>query len=130
MGAYEREVLPKDLLQARSCFQAWRSQRLGGGRIPHKLWELAVRLVRRHGVSRTASVLHLDYYSLKKRAETAASESPSHSPAFLELPAPVLAGKQAVFELDNRAGATLRVHLMGYDTADLEALARHFGNAQ
>jgi hypothetical protein len=31
------------------------------------LWALAVRLVSRHGISRTATALGLDYSSLKKR---------------------------------------------------------------
>jgi hypothetical protein len=73
-------------------------------------------------------VLRLDYYSLKKHAETAGSERPGRGPAFVELPSPVLAGKQCFFELDNRAGVTLRLQLVGYDAADLEALVRHVGN--
>jgi hypothetical protein len=32
------------------------------------------------------------------------------------------------FELDNGAGATMRVQLTGYDAADIEALARSFWN--
>jgi hypothetical protein len=32
--------------------------------------------------------------------------------------------------LDNGAGATLRVQLVGYGTADIEALTRHFWNAE
>ena len=51
-------------------------------------------------------------------------------PAFVELPAPLLVGKQALFELDNGAGATLRVQLVGYDAADLEALTRRFWDAE
>jgi hypothetical protein len=129
MGAYERGELPRDLLQARSRFQGWRTRCLGRGRIPPELWDLAIQLVQRHGISRTASVLRLDYYSLKKRAVTARSDRPSCSPAFVELPSPVLAGKQCLLELENQAGQRLRLQLLGYDTADLEALARHFGNA-
>lgn len=127
MGTCELAELPRDLEQARRRFQVWRRQRLRGGRIPQHLWELAVDLVNRHGVSRTASALRLDYYSLKKRAEAAVARLPSDDPTFVELPAPVLAGKQCRLELDNGAGATLRVHLIGYDTADLEALTRPFG---
>jgi hypothetical protein len=127
MGTYELGELPRDLEQARRRFQAWRGQRLRGGRIPQQLWELAVQLVNRHGVSRTASALRLDYYSLKKRVGAGVSRLPSDGPTFVELPAPVLAGKQCLLELDNGAGATLRVQLIGYDTADLEALTRHFG---
>jgi hypothetical protein len=129
MGASERGALPHDLAQARSRFQTWRARRQVGGRIPEPLWALAVQLVCRHGVSRTAAALGLDYYSLKRRAE-AASPPKATSPAFVELPAPVVLGKQCVFELDNGAGSTLRVQLMGYDTADVEALARRLWNAE
>ena len=124
MGARERGTLPSDLARGRDRFQAWREQRTGRGRIPHALWALAVRLAKRHGVSRTAAVLGLDYDSLKRRAEAVTGEAPSNPPGFVQLPAPVLVGKQGLFELDNGAGATLRVHLVGFDAADLEALAR------
>ena len=124
MGARERGTLPSDLARGRDRFQAWREQRTGRGRIPNALWALAVRLAKRHGLRRTAAVLGLDYHSLKRRAEAATGEAPSNPPAFVQLPAPVLVGKQGLFELDNGAGATLRVHLVGFDAADLEALAR------
>jgi hypothetical protein len=130
MGTIERTELPKDLLRARSRFQAWRQRRHAPGRIPQSLWSLAVRLVQRHGVSRTATTLGVDYYTLKKRAELPTSLPPSHRPAFVELPAPVLAGKQGRFQLTNGAGGVLRVQLVGYDAADLEALVRHFWNAE
>ena len=128
MGASGRDKFPQDLVRARSRFEAWRYRRQAGGRIPVRLWALAVRLVKRHGVSRTAAALRLDYYSLKERAEAAASESQSKSPAFVELPSPVVVGKQCLVELDNGAGATMRVQLVGYDAADVEALSR-FWNA-
>ena len=131
MGTREHGALPSDLAQARNRFQAWHAQRTGRGQIPHPLWALAVQLANVHGVSRTAAVLGLGYRSLKKRAEEAdASETPSKPPAFVELLAPVLGGKQCLFELDNGAGATLRMHLVGYDAADLEALARSFWSAR
>jgi hypothetical protein len=129
MGAHPRSELPKDLAQGRSQFQAWRARRTAG-RIPQTLWALAVRLVSRHGVSCTATALSLDYYSLKKRAEAAAQQPAPCGPAFVELPAPVVVGKQALFELDNGAGATMRVQLLGYDAADVEALARRFWGAE
>jgi hypothetical protein len=124
MGARKRGTLPSDLSRGRDRFQAWREQRTGRGRIPHALWALAVRLAKRHGVSRTAAVLGLDSHSLRRRAEAGTGAAPSDPPAFVQLPAPVLVGKQGLFELDNGAGATLRVHLVGFDAADLEALAR------
>jgi hypothetical protein len=130
VGTRQRCELPKDLAQARSRFEAWRQRRKGGRRIPQPLWDLAIRLVSQHGISRTATALGLDYYSLKKRVQTAGQQPPSPCPAFVELPAPVVVGKQALFELDNGAGATLRVQLLGYDTADVEALARRFWDAE
>lgn len=128
MRARDQGELPQDLAQGRSRFQAWRARRQVGGRIPQPLWTLAVRLVRRHGVSRTAAALGLDYYSLKRRAEPADQPMPT-SPAFVELPVPAVVGKQCQFELDNGTGFTLRVQLVGYDTADVEALARGLWNA-
>jgi hypothetical protein len=82
----------------------------------------------KHGVNRTAAALGLDYYSLKQRTEEAADRSPSNRPAFVEVPAQIMAGKQGLFELDNGAGATLRVQLVGYDATDIEALTRRFWN--
>jgi hypothetical protein len=130
MRTRQRGELAKDLAQGRRRFQAWRERRQGGRRIPQPLWALAVRLVSQHGLSRTATALGLDYYSLKKRVEAAAQEPPSCSPAFVELPAPVVASKQALFELANGTGATMRVQLLGYDAADVEALARRFWDAE
>ena len=128
MGANQ---LPEDLTRARSRFQAWRrGRRQPGSRIPKPLWALAVRLVKTHGVSRTATVLGLDYYGLKKQVEAAAEKPKSSKPAFVELASPLGIGKQARFELANGAGATLRVQLVGYDTAEIEALTRGFWSAR
>src|SRR3954447_1759814 len=114
MGTSQLRQLPPDLVRVRSRFQAWRGRRKAGGRIPQPLWELATRLAKAHGVSRTAAVLGLDYYRLKELADPAPGESKSRGPAFVELAAPVLVGKRCRFELDDGAGATLRVQLVGY----------------
>ena len=129
MGTSQREQLPPDLVRGRSRFQAWRGQRKPGGRIPQPLWAMATRLAKVHGVSRTAAALGLDYYRLKELATAAASEPYSSGPAFLELTPPVLVAKHCRFELDNGAGATMRVQLVGYDAAEVEALSRSFWNA-
>ena len=128
MGANERGQLPPDLVRGRTRLRAWRERRKLGARIPRPLWALAVRLAKTHGVSRTAATLGLDYYSLKKRAESAALPPQSSGPAFVELTSPVMVAKQCRFELDNGSGATMRVQLVGYDAADVEALSRSFWN--
>ena len=129
MGTSQRQQWAADLVRGRKQFQAWRERRKAGSRIPDALWMLAVRLAKAHGVSRTAAALGLDYYSVQKRVEAAAGESQSCSPAFIELTSPVMLGKQCQFELENGSGATLRVQLVGYDAADVAALARSFWNA-
>jgi hypothetical protein len=129
MRATAQRELPKDLIEARSRFEAWRQRRQGRDRIPPSLWQLAVRLVRLHGLSRTATALRLDYYSLKKQAQAAADPAPPSGPVFVELPAPVGLGKQCLFELVDGTGVSRRLQLLGYDTAEVEALARHFWNA-
>jgi hypothetical protein len=121
--------LAKDLERGRIRLEAWRRLRKPGSRVPQALWQLAVRLASSHGVSRTAMALGLDYYGLKKQVAATAEHPPSSSrPGFVELPAPVMVGKQGLFELDNGAGATMRVQLVGYDAAEIEVLARSFWN--
>ena len=130
MGAIERGSLPADLERARSRFQAWRTRRKVGTRIPRTLWAVAVRLAKTHGVCRTAAALGLDYYSLKQRTESPGTPRQSDGPAFVEFTAPTTIAKQCQVELHNGSGATMRVQLVGYDAADIEALARGFWNAR
>jgi hypothetical protein len=118
--------LPEDLARGWKRFRAWRAQRKPRSRIPQALWKLAVRLANIHGISRTSAALGLDYYSLKKQMEAAAGQPRPGNPAFVELPSPVMVGKQCLFEMDNGSGATMRLQLVGYDAADVEALARSF----
>ena len=129
MGTSKHGGLPQELARARSRFEAWRSRRQRGERIPRPLWTLAVQLARRYGVSSTATALRLDYDGLKERAEPTSSELLSNGPAFVELPSPLMVGKRCLLKLDNGAGATLRVQLVGYETADVETLVRSFWNA-
>jgi hypothetical protein len=130
MGARERGQLPLDLVRGRARFQAWRKRRKVGMRIPRTLWAVAVRLAKTHGVCRAATALGLDYYSLKKRTESPATPPQSDGPAFVEFTAPAMVAKQCQFELENGPGATMRVQLVGYDAADIEALARGFWGAR
>jgi hypothetical protein len=129
MDASDHVALPPDLARARRRLEDWRSHRQRGDRIPERFWMLAVRLVDRHGVSRTAMALRLDYYGLKERAEAASSKSPANGPAFVELPSPVMVGKRCLVELESAAGARMRVEMVGFDATDVEALARSFWTA-
>ena len=116
------EVLPGVLIKARSRMEAWRNRRERGSRIPAHLWALAVDLARVHGASRTATALGLDYYGLKRRLNNQSSSPTSSSAAFVELPAPPSVAKQCQAELTNGSGAVMRLHLSGYEAADLATL--------
>jgi hypothetical protein len=90
---------------------------------------LAVRLASRHGVSRTALTLAVDYYSLKRRTEEAHPDAAAAGPAFIEVPAPAVVGKQCLLELDSSAGVRMRVQLLGYEANEIDTLAGSLWNA-
>jgi hypothetical protein len=99
------------------------------------LWAVAVEAAREYGVSRTASVLRVDYYALKKRLQEQVASSHDvpklgELPAFVELatPAPRTRG-ECLLELEDVDGAKMRVHLQGFEAPDLAALAQSFRGA-
>ena len=129
MKGRNRRDIPAALARGRDRFRNWRRTRKRGTRIPVPLWNLAVKLARAHGLAFTASILKLDYYALKKRVEPGKDAVRSAAPAFVEL-SPLAASGECVIELEDGAGASMRVHLKGYDAPDLTALSRSFYNAE
>lgn len=129
MVGRRRRPLTVDLLRAKQRFEAWRRTRNSGMRIPERLWALAIELATVHGVARTSSVLGLDYYGLKKRAECSGSHSEEVGPAFIELP-PLTTSRECVIELEDTAGGRMRMSLKGYDAPDLAALTRGLWNPE
>jgi hypothetical protein len=101
-----------------------------GARIPESLWKLALELAARHGVSRTAIALRVDYYALKKRldAQTPPRRVGSAAAlAFVELPPPSLAtAGGCVIEFEKASGAKMRIELRGSQVPDLATLGRSF----
>lgn len=88
-------------------------------------------MARRYGINRTARVLGVDYYSLKKRAEnevsTALETNGDATPTFLELATPATASTcECILELEDVAGAKMRVQLKNVEAPDLAALTRSF----
>ena len=143
MDTRQNHGLPARLEGVRQRFERWRGTHQGRSRIPEPLWQAAVKMADKYGLHRTAKALRVDYYALKKRGEqgsAAASgmlpapeegESAVGSPAttFVELASPVPAGAcQCTLELENAAGAKMRVHLTSRETPDLSALSRSFWN--
>jgi hypothetical protein len=138
------ERRPGNLETLRRRLDRWRRTRKPGAGIPEALWSAAVKLAGMHGISRTATALRLDYYSLKKRLERQpASGQESANPArsgasaapFWELaPAPGIGVVppahlgECTLELADAAGNTLRLQLRGAALPDLAALNRSFWN--
>ena len=131
MVGEKRRDIPSPLARGRDRFEIWRRTRKVGTRIPDRLWALAVKLADAHGLNRTASVLRLDYYSLKKRVGSTNSRASSLTPAFIELSPPSLAASgKCVIEFEDGAGASMRVYLKGCDAPDLVALGRSFWSGE
>ena len=141
MDSRTRRELPARLAALQRRFQAWRRTHEPRSRIPGPLWRSAVKTAGAYGLHRTARALRLDYYALKKRVEheaavndsTAAGLTPVSGAEvmtpFLELVPPLTAG-ECLLELENAAGAKMRVHLKGVASPDLAALSRSFWNPQ
>ena len=121
--------VPLSLSRLERRFALWRAKRRPGQRIPKSLWKSAANAAAQYGLSRTALLLKLDYYSLQKHVGEASSVSPQA--AFIELPpGPLQAMNECLIEWEDVAGARLRVHLKGHGTPDLLALNRDFWNAE
>ncbi len=130
MRSRTTNALPASLEALRRRFERWRRLRTARSRIPDTLWTSAVQAAGQYGLHRTTKALRLDYYTLKKRVEDAASDrQPDREAAAtcLELPAPVSSGaSECIVELEDRSGAKMRLHLKGGAVPDVTALVRSF----
>jgi len=116
-----RSSAAAELLHAARGIRAWRRDRPRRP-LSAELWRRAAELARRHGVHATAKALRLDYYAVRRRAES----PPPASGAFVEL-APAPAAAPCVVELRDDRGASMHVRLAGAEAGALvEALARRF----
>ena len=69
MATRGKQKLSAELASAAARWAQWRRTRVLGTRIPELLWNSALELAARHGVSKTALALRVDYYALKKRLD-------------------------------------------------------------
>ena len=128
MRSRECSKVPASLSRLGQRFAAWRKTRVSGERIPETLWNSAAKMAAEHGLNRTARVLKLDYYSLKKRLDGASELATSST--FVELPSSSLSfASECVIELEDAAGSRMRVHLKGQNLPDVLALSRSFWSA-
>jgi len=135
MRGRKRGEIPVDLSRAACRFAQWRQTRVLGERIPAALWDAAIELACRHGVSRTVAALGVRYDTLKHRVAERESlpvgrKDTVAPPAFLELPASSLTTpSECVIEFENARGAKMRVQVKG-GAPDLVALGRSFWDAK
>jgi hypothetical protein len=140
MDARKTRCLPARLASLQRRFEDWRRTRQIPARIPDSLWSAAARAASTHGVSRVATVLRVNYHALKERVErtaTGTSDRPSALSAsagdavakFVELTSPVSASPcECILELQDTAGAKMRIQWKGVGMPDLAALSRSFWN--
>jgi hypothetical protein len=125
---------PARLASLRRRFDRWRLTRQGRSRIPDGLWALAVKAAGQYGLYPTVQALGLDYYSLKKHVQAAASRRGPDRAAvatFVELAPPgSTCSPECILELEHPRGAKMRVHLKGVQAPDLTALSRSFWSVE
>ena len=150
---YTRD-LPGRLEGVRRRFERWRGTHEARSRIPEELWASAVEMAGTYGICRTAKVLRVAYYALKKRVgQDSPADHRGSTPTmqvwspngvrslpagsaeggavatFLELAPPAQAGAgECLLEMEDASGAKMRVHLKGFAAPDLAALSRSFWN--
>lgn len=117
-----------ELEQVRCRFELWRKTRKRCTPIPEALWASAAKLVREHGLHRTARALRLNYYSLKKRhaaIEGLECRSPGKATTFIELfPAGPGSSSACTIEMENARGEKMKIHLPGLGRPELAVLTQ------
>jgi hypothetical protein len=118
-----------DLAQAAAAFAHWRNTTSLGARIPEDLWSRAVELAARHGVSKVAATLRLDYAGLKRRLTARApvppATPPAMPPAFVEMVLGLPStGPGGVLALSDARGRSLRIEWAGAAPGEIAAVAR------
>jgi hypothetical protein len=129
MTPKKHSVPSQSLSEVKEQFKTWRRTRKNLRPIPKKLWAAAVNLTAKHSISHISKELVLDYSTLKKRAAVknkagSASMSPS---GFIEVNLePPTAVSECIVEMQDIAGAKMRMHFRGKTDFDLLQLAKAF----
>ena len=115
------------LEQLRDRFEVWRRDHPGRPRLPGELWSEAANLAQQCGVYRTAKMLRLSYYSLKRHVQVGGlgGGKAGRTPRFVELrPLTPAALSECSVELENVRGAKIKIELNGGAVSELPNLAR------
>jgi len=97
----------------RQELESWRRTRKHRDPIPPPIWQAMTRLSRVHGISPVSQALRINYYDLKRRANSSPKVSLAkgkESPSFVELNVSPSTGVGCVVEVEDRgARMTLRL---------------------
>ena len=151
MGKSTSKSSPRELTHLKLQVQDWRQAKKSVTEpMPREMWDLAIQLAERHGISRTARATGLNSGWLRKRVAASEARSSIATPAFLELPSTlvVLAESRAqeaeqevasgcrlesaaTIDLSSPDGARMRIHLEAGRELDAAGLvAAFFGRAR
>jgi len=121
-----------ELNKVKSAFEAWRSTKTKGSRIPKDLWKQAIALYPKYSVGKIATTLSLSYTDLKKRVENKIGEHSSFIndsvPAFIEFDFSSACSpmSECVVEMEDGSGAKMRMCFRGKTDFDLLELGKSF----
>ena len=126
----KRHAVPnQSLREVKEQFKNWRKTRKSPRPIPVNLWAAAVSLTSKYSISQISRELVLDYSTLKKRAaikkkDAAVSTNP---PDFIEVNLESAAAvAECIVEMQDIAGAKMRMHFRGKSDFDFLELAKAF----
>ena len=118
--------LPNPLYRVSQHFDRWRKSHQPRARFSDELWSEAVAMAQEYGPTRTAKVLGLDYYSLKKHlSDTSAANTGNKKPtsSFVELIPPT--HTECTIEMEDSKSGKMQISLKG-DMPDLVSLSHSF----
>lgn len=118
------------LKQVQTQFENWRKTRKSRGFIPEALWDAAISLAGPYSLHQISKGLRLNHTALKARVEISRNVTPEEAAptAFIELPPfnqPPLSDEFSL-DLENAAGAKMRIHIKGLAGIDLLSLTKAF----
>ena len=119
----------QSLSEVKEQFKTWRRTRKSLRPIPKDLWEAAVNLTAKHSISQIAKELVLDYTALKRRVRVKNKDGAvsTNPPDFIEVNLePPAAVAECIVEMQDIAGAKMRMHFRGKTDFDLLELAKTF----
>ena len=110
MGKSTSKASLRELAQLKLRVKDWRqAKKWVTEPMPREMWDQAIQLAGRHGVSRTAQATGLNCGWLRKRVAASEAKSPIVTPAFLELPGAVVVAEVRAQEAEQEVGVGCRL---------------------